>query len=311
MKTRLTIGIVVLSLLVTLANFTTSAQINKNIVDTTKQWNRLQVTTLSHSTHFLRIISKDTIIENKSYNIVQKYYDSNDEWYDYAYIREDSGRVYAYGKKIEAQYHDHNSGSGEYLLYDFNLSKGDTILLYRDIYPDYPKFVGGLCVVGDVDSIVVDGEYLKRLQIKSCDRRYDDEVLEYWIEGIGSTIDLIYSACEFSEMNYELLCVTQGGVQIYQNPDYNSCYIHFDLPDVDDIDIAIYPTIVEDRFHIATTLQNYSVRIFSENGILISQDKHCNGNKNIETINWYNGIYICVISDSDGKIVSRQKVIKF
>jgi hypothetical protein len=310
MKARLTIGIVTLSLLVTLANYTTSAQVNKSIVDTTKQWNRLQVTQLAHSTQFIKITSKDTIIENKSYNIVQKCYASNDEWHDYAYIREDSGRVYAYGKNLQAQFYS-DLGSGEYLLYDFNLSKGDTILLYRDSYPDFPTyFVGCLCVVGDVDSIVVEGEYLKRLQIKRCDYGYD-EVIEYWIEGIGSTIDLIRSACGFHEMHYELLCVTQGGVQIYQNPDYNSCYVQFDLPDIDDIDIAIYPTIVKDKFHIATTLQNYSVRIFTENGILISQDKHCNGNKNIETTNWYNGIYICVISDSDGKIVNRQKVLKF
>ncbi len=310
MKARLTIGIVVLSLLVTLANYTTSAQVNKSIVDTTKQWNRLQVTQLAHSTQFIKITSKDTVIENKSYNIVQMCYDPDVIWYDYGYIREDSGRVYAYGKNLQAQFCS-DLGSGEYLLYDFNLSKGDTILLYRNANPFPRELVGGLCVVGDVDSIVVEGEYLKRLQIKSCYRTRDDNVLEYWIEGIGSTIDLISSACLFDEMHYELLCVTQGGVQIYQNPDYNSCNIQFDLPDIDDIDIAIYPTIVKDKFHIATTLQNYSVRIFTENGILISQDKHCNGNRNIETTNWYNGIYICVISDSNGKIVSRQKVLKF
>jgi hypothetical protein len=134
---------------------------------------------------------------------------STDNWITLDWvIREDSNKVY---------YNNYSNSSGEHILYDFNLNVGDK---YQPWQLEIPVVI---------DSIVVKN-------IFGTERKYwyfsFSEVIEgtesinveVWIEGIGSFTGPL---TPFGKLHgggiYELLCVHEDNIQIYQNSAYTSC----------------------------------------------------------------------------------------
>jgi hypothetical protein len=99
----------------------------------------------------------------------------------------------------------------EILWYDFNMEIGDTIVNYGI----FSK------VILDIDSVMLDGIYRKRLVIDSCSWPEPN----YYIEGLGSTYGLISQGfCSF-EAGEELHCVSVQGNIIYHNSFDSTCAI--------------------------------------------------------------------------------------
>jgi hypothetical protein len=177
--------------------------------------------------HFNKIdkIGSDTIVEGIKW---YKYYVSYDEdpvnFRLYGFLHEDSTKIYFKWATDNAI----STTGFTRLLYDFSLEVGDEIQL-EPWQPDEWLFY----FVYKVDSV----KYLpihifnpmKRKHIflspKHLINNTDDYVV--WIEGIGSN----YGAIENESINGRiggvnvLLCCKENGSYIYQNTEFNVCYL--------------------------------------------------------------------------------------
>ena len=160
---------------------------------------------------------EDTLIHNKSYKKII----TNGA---YAGSYRDSNRVV---------YFIPDTSNTEYILYDFNLEKGDTI-----IHP----FGGAVCsndtvTVDFTDSVLISGKYHKTIFFSS---------MTNWIEGIGSLNYLLnpyQNACLSG--NDILRCMTNDG----------SLYYDFCVSSVSDLELprdalTIYPNPTHSDFQI-------------------------------------------------------------
>ena len=102
----------------------------------------------------------------------------------------------------------------DFAIIDFNLQAGE----------NFNNPFGAAYIVTAVDSITLEnGERRKRQEVQ-CD--VGGPVFYYWIEGIGSTGGLALNNINcVTDIGGALLCVYKSDTLIYQNPDYNSCWI--------------------------------------------------------------------------------------
>ena len=297
MKTRLAIGIVMLSLLVTLANYTTSAQVNKSIVDTTKVWHDGGI-----GCGMCTIVYKfgaDTLVNDKKYS--KLYYSYNSD-YDFKYtgiiVREDSNRVY---------FRNFNDTT-ELKLYDFNLNVGDTITTAGigpcslGIYYDY------FYTIIDVDTIIIENTPLKRLIIN--DAEFDLNVPFEWIEGIGSNFGLFSRFCCWDGMSPELFCCSQDGKIIYQSKTAqkrNACYIEMGIDDVVTFDINIYPNPTTSNINIDIGGSPVSFALYDLSGRMFMQ-KYLTTNYTLDLSSLSPNIYNIIFFTKHG--ITNKTIIK-
>ena len=110
----------------------------------------------------------------------------------------------------------------EVLLYDFNLSKGDSININNPIspFPSYP----GIYIVDSTSTIQLnDGLYYEHFYLSSLDSSINENPI--WIEGIGS-LSLINSPGGTPNVNGagKLSCYFNNGNSVYSQLDsINSC----------------------------------------------------------------------------------------
>lgn len=121
-----------------------------------------------------------------------------------------------------------DTSSTEYILYDFNLGLGDTI-----IHP----FGGASCsndtvIIYQVDSILASDGYHRQLYLSS---------FATWIEGIGST-SYLFQPAEFLCVsgNPELQCMINDSLFLYPSTS-SSCIVSVPEQISKPIDIFIYP----------------------------------------------------------------------
>ncbi|MBO6118511.1 MAG: T9SS type A sorting domain-containing protein [Bacteroidales bacterium] len=298
-----------------------SAQVSKNIVDTTKQWNVAALCWNGIVTYSYKVSSNDTIINGKKYNelLCSVFYDSDmDIWYNWEHrdwIREDGGKVYVF----TTDQIDTNGSLGpvitkssigeEYLLYDFNLQQGDTIDYIREIY-----FWGGYSFpvlapnyVTEVDSVNIDGELLKRIIIEN---NYGDK--EIWIQGIGSNRGLL----ESFNADYSLVCCKQDNNVLFNASrltwgDYNSdntCYIDVSLNEENITKCRVYPTITKDLLNITSIDYPMSVYIINGNGHIVLQKRLYDADVlNIEHLPQGKYVVMGVLNNNN---IFNQKIIK-
>lgn len=161
----------------------------------------------------------DTVLDKKTYKKIYCYYTedlSSGMLYHYA-MRQEGDKVYLkfYGEK------------GETLFFDFSLTPGQTFSVNGD------NMV--VEVIGDT-ILSPDSKTRKCVFLKSI--KYD--IFEdIWVEGIGS---LVYGINWDGLMEgllrldgakvFNILCCHQNNKQIYQNPEYNNCFVGEAPPDV-------------------------------------------------------------------------------
>lgn len=284
-----------LFIILSLVPLFTFSQVNKSIIDTTKQWNVMHGYASpvgwgsSRGTYFYKISSQDSIINGYTYNKLLIKYDSsqNSNWYFRNRIREENNIVYVYTNCQEYYY---DSNYCEYVLFDFNLQVGDVFISNR---------VNNQSTVASVDSIEVNGIFLKRISFT-----FDSET---WIEGIGSTKGLLESLVQGYDIYFGLLCVHQGDDLIYQD-EYDPCYVYEGINDinVEDNLIKIYPTIVRDILRIETQDNDIKeLEIIDVLGRVIKSDFVYN-NKQVNCSQLNAGVYNCIFTTKDNKRVAKK-----
>ena len=119
-------------------------------------------------------------------------------------VREEDRRVY-YRRKISQNYQD------EVLLYDFNLTVGDTVTV---------NWMHQQMIVQEETEVEVDGTMRRKLV-------FHPE--EYWIEGVGSSYGFLNSGYEgFVGSFVHLLCYHENGNLIWDNEEFDDCVMNSD-----------------------------------------------------------------------------------
>ncbi|KWW25042.1 MAG: hypothetical protein F082_1254, partial [bacterium F082] len=127
-------------------------------------------------------------------------------------VREEGRRVY-YRKKTGEDY------EAEVLLYNFNLTVGDTVAV---------NWMGQQLMVMEVSQVEVDGVMRRQLGLGRYSVGYPPtEVDEYWIEGVGSTYGFLNSGYEgWVGAFVHLLCYHENGNLIWNNEEFDDCVMN-------------------------------------------------------------------------------------
>ena len=130
-------------------------------------------------------------------------------------VREEDRRVY-FRRKTGQIFQD------EVLLYDFNLSMGDTVTV---------NWTGTPLVVIEESEVEVNGTTRRQLGLAeySIGLYSQREVEEYWIEGVGSTYGFLNSGYEgWSGTFVHLLCYHENGDLVWDNEAFDECVMNSD-----------------------------------------------------------------------------------
>jgi len=178
----------------------------QNFIDETKQWAIVSIPVMELSlrfTHYYKF-SGDSIINGSTYHKIYQSNDSNqvnwtfsDLWWE----RNDS--IFRYCQ------HYGNINDTTYLVYDFNIIEGDSFNL-DNFYS---------MVVDSVRLIEWGGVQRKHWYFTL----YNDVIT--WVEGVGQLGNFNCSSPCLNSMDDQLLCFVTNGNIVYQNSDYNSCYV--------------------------------------------------------------------------------------
>ncbi len=220
------------------------------LINTNKLWSMQRITVANPSSYwsyYLKIIDQDTTINNKIYKKVLR---SDDEfhlkWEYYCCLRETfDKKIYRIGGPTGI---DKGNDTIEYLIYDFNLKKGD-------------KFV-----VGKVDSVkdVIIGDRSRKCLYFGNNYWVTDT----WIEGIGSLCGLLnVGLCSWMGGECSLLCYLENDTIKYHNSEYNYCFykksVNIEELERTNLGIKIYPNPANIQSVISYDLSEKSNVIFT------------------------------------------------
>ncbi len=131
------------------------------------------------------------------------------------YIREAGGQVFSFWFPQEV------------LLYDFNAQVGDRFAMENDSL-----------IVTNVDTIIVENGTPKRRITLECIALAMPPI--HWLEGIGSTDGITTPPCVFDWYG-DLLCAYSNGEWIFNNPDYETCWLTVSNEELSKNHISIFP----------------------------------------------------------------------
>lgn len=251
------------------------------------------------------ILTGDTVINSLTYEkFTYSGRDRNpiDETWSYW----DLGYFGCYRNDLETKrvYYIHNDSVNEVLLYDFNLSVGDTL---PDSYVYHPE-PGNIIVVDLIDSILVNETYLKRFHLDNAG--FGDE---YLIEGIGSTMGLLAYLHPYFEDDYQLLC--------FQNEEEGLYYYEFDSTACEVITevsepiappgkIGIFPNPATGGFWVQSDLYNeILIEVYNAAGQRLKSVRTTNKVTYIDIAEIPKGMLLINISSGSG-YSTRVKLIK-
>jgi len=196
-------------------------------------------------------------------------------------------------KEVEKKIYFRNLENKQGLLYDFSMKQGDSIrTVNTSIYKDSITFK-----VVKVDTLNYFGIDRKRFEVIDV----LTHITDYWIEGIGSLEGLFRPTFGMVGGFMKLLCVHENSIQIYQNPQRNTCY-EFDngtgIKDISKTKIYVYPnpTLGKISFEGINEIQKADLYVYNMLGTLIYK-QHLT-TKDIQ-LNLEKGMYILSLVDKD------------
>lgn len=198
----------------------------------------------------------------------------------------------------------------EYVLYDFNLSIGDTLT------QSYLNSFGSGNWVSAIDSILVGGQYHKRYHI-SNDTAAASWNLNYvsFIEGVGSTFGLLGlgggSLWPVFERESHLSCYTHNGITEYTDSTTTSCnpIIIGVTEQSDETPISIFPNPTTGIINLKTpTFEKTQIEIFDVLGKTIYQKEISTPETEINLSSLPKGVYF-LKAISGNKRSTTQKII--
>jgi hypothetical protein len=241
----------------------------------------------------------DTIIGEESY---KKLYHSSDSLFletsILGGIREDSNRIYFSKSRYSAE---------EFLLYDFNINSGDSIMVYRMNGIDYFSIHPLIATVDSVNTRMMGGGIRKQLYIEYiCIDHTEYRQKDIWIDGIGSIMSgLLNIACRCGTGCYTksyLTCYSENNATIWWDSAFSSCYIGSNkMMDIDEEIIQedlVSITTIGKRIQIQSRHPISSIRVMNLQGQTVFLDS----NVHFDFYEFYlknqvNGLYIIIIND--------------
>lgn len=231
---------------------------SQNFIQENKSWNVVECMNFGGcGTHSFKI-SGDTTIGQVDYKKLYSTYDTAlINWSIYGALRENENQVFIYNF-----YHE-----SEELLYDFNLSVGDTFSTTANT-PDYNGCPIELLVTS-IDTIIFEnGEPKQRYNFMG----------EQWISGVGSLYGLIYvgvGQCIF-DMYYDLSCCHENDELIFQSSIFDGCFVY--TVGLEENSKHIQHSLFPNPFSVSTilkfdfsNLQNYRLQIINGNGQMVRE----------------------------------------
>jgi len=256
-------------------------------------------------------VSGDTTIENRNYKKVYEiFYHSILDTVDCELIggiREENNKMFfipCNNNPLECIVSD----PLELLLYDFNMSIGDTITYSVDSLNSLHN------IAFNIDSIQINGDYRKRIEVHSVETAGSIIRIGFWIEGIGSTLGLFspihYTDCGPGAFNTELLCYYEDNTYIYSPFDSIYCNtVGIEHLYDKEISMKVYPNPTNGMINICLS-RNIESRItvyniFGEEMI----SKKFNGNISFINLSKFaKGIYIMNI-EVDNEVMNHKIIV--
>lgn len=236
--------------------------LSQSFIDTNKIWHVGQWSGFAPNSVFTQIykFKHDSIVNNQSYTVLMQTYDTTQtNWYDVGLIREDTILKKVYWL-IDNQ---------EELLYDFNLSVGDTAKVVSSFGFPYPNC--GFEMI--VDSIAYHNYFGVLRKHWYFNTPYYNNP-EIWIEGIGNLFGPIENKVFVCTADYlpDLLCYSEGTELKWINSSYNDCYINTTgfSENQYSLEVMCYPNPSNDIFQIQTNCSgNKIIQIYNTLGELV------------------------------------------
>jgi hypothetical protein len=102
-----------------------------------------------------------------------------------------------------------------------------------------------------------------------------------------------------------------GGVSYYRlkQTDFNGGYKYSEIVSLENIKdrvMSVYPNPVKDALTIANMDETFTVKVYSINGQII----YTGSTSSINTSEWSKGIYQLIVSNSQGELIKKEKVVK-
>lgn len=287
--------IVLTSILTALSLFVSS----QTFIQENKTWNVVECINLGGCETQTFKIMGDTIIAQTDYKKLYVTYDTTlSDWNNYGALRENGNRVYFYLFANDT----------EVLLYDFNLSVGETFTsIHNSIeYQDCPIEME----VSSIDTVILENGVQRQ--------RFNFTDGEKWISGIGSLYGLVYVGVYqcIADMSYDLSCCHENDELIFQSPNFDNCLIN--TVGLNENSTQIKHSVYPNPFSQSTVIkfdysssQTYRLRIFNSTGEIVREFDHINsGEINISGNQLNEGIYLYLITKDDKEIISGKLIKK-
>ena len=178
-----------------------------------QKWNVVYMASMNYPNDYfteIQSIRDNITLDGVDYKLVWKE-DVYDSKRIAGAVREDDKRVY-FRRYWQQSYQD------EVLLYDFNLTVGDTVTVNY-----FEKLI-----VLEESQVLVQGIMRKQLGLAMYfDNGTTGEIEEYWIEGVGSTYGFLNSGYEgWVGAFVHLLCYHENGDLVWDNEAFDDCVMN-------------------------------------------------------------------------------------
>jgi Secretion system C-terminal sorting domain len=264
----------------------------------------------------------DTVINGNTYRKVNDYYYDDFNTLPYAYLREDSGRVYMkYDAEIYTPLYSPSlhstayiSDTTEFVLYDFTLQVGDTFTtrIYKCGLSFFINEGDSITynqpfVLVSIDTVTFNNSALRKKYslepiINWNSNQYFGPDLE-WIEGIGSIGTFFYnelnfmSGCggDFGFRNFAIACYTLNDTILWG---VENCI----LPTAVNENIAkentkVFPNPVEDLLTIKSPINYTNYAVYNTLGSVVQSGTISTNSIDFSALS--NGIYILSLIDKN------------
>lgn len=186
---------------------------------------------------------------------------------------------------------------GEWLLYDFDVEVGDTLLF------DFPFSFDSLRVAS-VDTVTMVGVERKRIGVTSY--LGGTWPTQYWIQGIGSDGGL-FNPCQGASVSGTswLACMSESGIiQFGQTPGQpGDCLIYLPVPTVsaDQAAVQVFPNPGKGMLTITCTIgaKVSAVRVMDAHGASVGTWRMDGDRLSMATEDWTSGVYTIEVMTND------------
>jgi hypothetical protein len=226
------------------------------------------------------LLEGDTMYGNKTYNKIYKiihYF--NFPYYNLGY----QGAVY-YDNAADKVYWRPKNTLQDTLLYDFNLSVGDTL----PVSYVYDMNMYGVIRIDSIDTIMSNNHSIVRFHMDNAGWGG-----EYILHGIGSTTGFLEPIYPFFESENHLSCFQNYTDSIsYPGPEYQDCDIFTSVKEYPENsgNITVYPNPAYEVLNIDNATNSH-VQLFSITGLLISESEISSGHSELSLKGIPRGIY--------------------